>query len=181
MNFPDKFPIVTIKISSHVHMTTYSETIEKFPGPSLVETSLILITNLSGEENGIISGSGHTAHRRRTDLVPTIVMARNDGMSRSGTPSTKHRSPGRAVSMSRIDQLSQPRQPRLAPHASNHPTNISPSKSMSHLAVPANKTARRPFSLLTNSTSQSNLHERRARAKTVGQTSKSKEGKKRRI
>merc|ERR1719513_506107 len=47
---------------------------------------------------------------------------------------------------------------------------------MSHLAVPANKTARRPFSLLTNSTSQSNLHERRARAKTVGQTSKSKEG-----
>merc|ERR1712013_652572 len=47
-----------------------------------------------GEENGIISGSGHTAHRRRTDLVPTIVMARNDGMSRSGTPSTKHRSPG---------------------------------------------------------------------------------------
>merc|ERR1712013_819403 len=128
-----------------------------------------------GEENGIISGSGHTAHRRRTDLVPTIVMARNDGMSRSGTPSTKHRSPGRAVSMSRIDQLSQPRQPRLAPHASNHPTNISPSKSMSHLAVPANKTARRPFSLLTNSTSQSNLHERRARAKTVGQTSKSKE------
>merc|ERR1712013_148439 len=129
-----------------------------------------------GEENGIISGSGHTAHRRRTDLVPTIVMARNDGMSRSGTPSTKHRSPGRSVSMSRIDQLSQPRQPRLAPHASNHPTNISPSKGMSHLAVPANKTARRPFSLLTNSTSQSNLHERRARAKTVGQTSKSKEG-----
>jgi len=129
-----------------------------------------------GEENGIISGSGQTAHRRRTDLVPTIVMSRNDGMSRSGTPSTKHRSPGRAVSMSRIDQLSRPRQPRLAPHASNHPTTISPSKSMSHLAVPANKTARRPFSLLTNSTSQSSLHERRARAKTVGQAAKSKEG-----
>merc|ERR1719430_1134913 len=129
-----------------------------------------------GEENGIISGSSQTAHRRRTDLVPTIVMSRNDGMSRSGTPSTKHRSPGRAVSMSRIDQLSRPRQPRLAPHASNHPTTISPSKSMSHLAVPANKTARRPFSLLTNSTSQSSLHERRARAKTVGQAAKSKEG-----
>merc|ERR1719370_177984 len=129
-----------------------------------------------GEENGIISGSSQTAHRRRTDLVPTIVMSRNDGMSRSGTPSTKHRSPGRAVSMSRIDQLSRPRQPRLAPHASNHPTTISPSKSVSHLAVPANKTARRPFSLLTNSTSQSSLHERRARAKTVGQAAKSKEG-----
>merc|ERR1719318_161619 len=128
-----------------------------------------------GEENGIINSSGQTAHRRRTDLVPTIVMSRNDGMSRSGTPSTKHRSPGRAVSMSRIDQLSQPRQPRLAQHASN-PTSISPSKSMSHLAVGANKTARRPFSLLTNSTSQSNIHERRARAKTVGQSSKPKEG-----
>jgi len=128
-----------------------------------------------GEENGIISSGGHTAHRRRTDLVPTIVMSRNDGMSRSGTPSTKHRSPGRAVSMSRIDQLSQPRQPRLAQHASN-PTSISPSKSMSHLAVGANKTARRPFSLLTNSTSQSNIHERRARAKTVGQAAKPREG-----
>merc|ERR1711892_297902 len=128
-----------------------------------------------GEENGIINSMGHTAHRRRTDLVPTIVMSRSDGMSRSGTPS-KHRSPGRAVSMSRIDQLSRPRQPRLAQHASNPPTNISPSKSMSHLAVAANKTARRPFSLLTNSTSQSHLNGTRSRAKTVGQTSKPKEG-----
>merc|ERR1719318_484536 len=129
-----------------------------------------------GEENGIINSSGQTAHRRRTDLVPTIVMSRNDGISRSGTPSTKHRSPGRAVSMSRIDQLSRPRQPRLAQHASNHPTNISPSKSMSHLAVGATKTARRPFSLLTNSTSQSHLNGTRSRAKTVGQSSKPKEG-----
>merc|ERR1711892_1452480 len=104
-------------------------------------------------------------------------MSRNDGMSRSGTPSSsKHRSPGRAVSMSRIDQLSRPRQPRLAQHASNHPTNISPSKSMSHLAVGANKTARRPFSLLTNSTSQSNLNGTRSRAKTMGQSAKPKEG-----
>eukprot|EP00092_Neocalanus_flemingeri_P037788 GFUD01041136.1.p1 GENE.GFUD01041136.1~~GFUD01041136.1.p1 ORF type:complete len:927 (+),score=283.94 GFUD01041136.1:43-2823(+) len=128
-----------------------------------------------GEENGIINSMGHTAHRRRTDLVPTIVMSRSDGMSRSGTPN-KHRSPGRAVSMSRIDQLSRPRQPRLAQHASNHPTNISPSKSMSHLAVAANKTARRPLSLLTNSTSQTHLNGTRSRAKTVGQTSKPKEG-----
>eukprot|EP00092_Neocalanus_flemingeri_P027688 GFUD01030053.1.p1 GENE.GFUD01030053.1~~GFUD01030053.1.p1 ORF type:complete len:782 (+),score=271.68 GFUD01030053.1:461-2806(+) len=45
-----------------------------------------------GEENGIINSMGHTAHRRRTDLVPTIVMSRSDGMSRSGTPN-KHRSP----------------------------------------------------------------------------------------
>jgi len=46
-----------------------------------------------GDENGIINTVGHTAHRRRTDLVPTIVMSRGEGMSRSGTPS-KHRSPG---------------------------------------------------------------------------------------
>merc|ERR1719357_1294984 len=46
-----------------------------------------------GDENGIINNVGHTAHRRRTDLVPTIVMSRSDGMSRSATPSTKHRSP----------------------------------------------------------------------------------------
>merc|ERR1719427_2470387 len=45
-----------------------------------------------GDENGIINTVGHTAHRRRTDLVPTIVMSRGEGMSRSGTPS-KHRSP----------------------------------------------------------------------------------------
>jgi len=47
-----------------------------------------------GDENGIINNTSQTAHRRRTDLVPTIVMSRSDGMSRSATPSTKHRSPG---------------------------------------------------------------------------------------
>jgi len=130
-----------------------------------------------GDENGIINNTSQTAHRRRTDLVPTIVMSRSDGMSRSATPSTKHRSPGRAVSLSRIDQLSRPRQPRLAQHASNLPSYISPSKSMSHLAVPAaTKTARRPFSLLTNSTSQSNLNGTRSRAKSLGQPSAAKEG-----
>merc|ERR1740124_12501 len=46
-----------------------------------------------GEENGIINSSVQTAHRRRTDLVPTIVMSRSDGMSRSGTPSSS-KSPG---------------------------------------------------------------------------------------
>merc|ERR1719356_1649051 len=48
---------------------------------------------------------------------------------------------------------------------------------MSHLAVPAaTKTARRPFSLLTNSTSQSNLNGTRSRAKSLGQPSAAKEG-----
>lgn len=50
--------------------------------------------------------------RRRTDLVPTIPAPRD------GTPrgSSAPRPPGRAYSMSRLDQLAQPRRPRpLAP------------------------------------------------------------------
>merc|ERR1719277_368039 len=46
-----------------------------------------------GDTDGILSpGAGATAHRRRTDLVPTIVMSRSD---RSGamTPGSRHRSP----------------------------------------------------------------------------------------
>ena len=64
-----------------------------------------------------------TAHRRRTDLVPTIVMSRTE---RGGctTPGSRHRSPGRAVSMSRIDLLSLPRQ--QAKHVTS--VSVSPSK-----------------------------------------------------
>ena len=62
----------------------------------------IMIT-LSGED-GVLSPS-LTAHRRRTDLVPTIVMSRADRQQAGGamTPGSRHRSPGRTVSMSRID------------------------------------------------------------------------------
>ncbi|XP_077291028.1 MAP7 domain containing protein ensconsin isoform X2 [Arctopsyche grandis] len=46
--------------------------------------------------------------RRRTDLVPTIPAPRDGGSRGSSAP----RPPGRAYSMSRLDQLAQPRRPR---------------------------------------------------------------------
>ena len=64
-----------------------------------------VLTSL-GEE--ALSPGVLTAHRRRTDLLPTIVMARTE--RGTATPGSRHRSPGRAVSMSRIDMLSVPRQ-----------------------------------------------------------------------
>jgi len=76
-----------------------------------------------GDENGLCQPPALVgAHRRRTDLMPTIVMARDRGVS---TPST----PGRAVSLSRIDQLAKPRQP-----VSLSMSKSVNSKSMSHLA-----------------------------------------------
>merc|ERR1719187_1917214 len=45
-----------------------------------------------GDENGLTSvGTPNTAHRRRTDLVPTLTMRREDNPSGSATP---RRSPG---------------------------------------------------------------------------------------
>ena len=56
---------------------------------------------------------GSSAHRRRTDLMPTITFnsaSPASGLSRSSTPGTRMlRSPGKAVSMSRLDALSKPR------------------------------------------------------------------------
>merc|ERR550525_865258 len=53
-----------------------------------------------GDENGLTQlGTPSTAHRRRTDLVPTLTMRREVNPA-SGT-ATPRRSPGRAVSMSR--------------------------------------------------------------------------------
>jgi hypothetical protein len=63
------------------------------------------------------SSSQNSAHRRRTDLMPTITFSSvspGSGLSRSSTPGTRMlRSPGKAVSMSRLDALSKPRTPRL--------------------------------------------------------------------
>lgn len=76
-----------------------------------------------------------SAHRRRTDLMPTITFSSASpgvGMSRSSTPGTRMlRSPGKAVSMSRLDHLSKPR--NLRPHnlhaaVSSAPTKRVPSK-----------------------------------------------------
>lgn len=64
---------------------------------------------------------GSSAHRRRTDLMPTITFnsaSPASGLSRSSTPGTRMlRSPGKAVSMSRLDALSKPRS------AANHSAN----------------------------------------------------------
>jgi len=67
-------------------------------------------------------GSSNSAHRRRTDLMPTITFSTaspagssgmhgtGNGYSRSSTPGNRMlRSPGKAVSMSRLDTLSKPR------------------------------------------------------------------------
>ena len=67
-------------------------------------------------------GSSNSAHRRRTDLMPTITFSSaspagssgmhgtGNGYSRSSTPGNRMlRSPGKAVSMSRLDTLSKPR------------------------------------------------------------------------
>lgn len=73
-----------------------------------------------------------SAHRRRTDLMPTITFSTaspagcaaggpgggtGNGYSRSSTPGNRMlRSPGKAVSMSRLDTLSKPRNLRLQIH-----------------------------------------------------------------
>jgi len=113
-------------------------------------------------EDGALSPGVLTAHRRRTDLVPTIVMSRTE---RGGctTPGSRHRSPGRAVSMSRIDLLSLPRQ--QAKHVTS--VSVSPSKSMSHLAVSASQNmARRGQANVLQSTN-SNRQRQRPRPSTL--------------
>ena len=62
-----------------------------------------------------------SAHRRRTDLMPTITFSSvspgnpGSGFSRSSTPGGGRmlRSPGKAVSMSRLDNLSHLSHPRV--------------------------------------------------------------------
>ena len=73
-----------------------------------------------------------SAHRRRTDLMPTITfssaspagVASGSGFSRSSTPGNRMlRSPGKAVSMSRLDTLSKPRNLRLHNQNNMHASN----------------------------------------------------------
>lgn len=80
-----------------------------------------------------------TAARRRTDLMPAMPSLRDTGIRSS----PRHRSPGRALSLGRLDELARPRHrnPPLAPlHESSPPQDrMTPptrtmSKSMSHLA-----------------------------------------------
>lgn len=93
--------------------------------------------------------SGHN-FRRRTDLMPTIP---NRDTATSRKPFT--RSPGRAYSMSRLDQLAKPRKKTIAAdlpavHEISRPLSrqsqqSSVSRSMSHLAV-GHKSATSPSS-----------------------------------
>ncbi|PSN30059.1 hypothetical protein C0J52_24690 [Blattella germanica] len=94
-------------------------------------------------------------NRRKTDLMPTIPSPRDLTPTSSSRPSSVHlqgnrpfsRSPGRAYSMSRLDQLSQPRRRPAAELAALHEKTPTPnmlgsspttaksmSRSMSHLA-----------------------------------------------
>ena len=88
---------------------------------------------------------GHqtTAHRRRTDLVPTLTMRREPDQT------TPRRSPGRARSLGRLETLARPRLSVASIGA----------KSMQHLAVPP--THGQGGQLATNLGA-------RARARTVG-------------
>lgn len=80
-----------------------------------------------------------SAHRRRTDLMPTITLGNRSRAPRSVTPSSS-RTSGKAISMTRLDQLSKPRQPKhvgspnkLAPTTLRQPQVARKSISMLHL------------------------------------------------
>ena len=68
-----------------------------------VSTRVSALTTLPAGDDGSQLSSGLTAHRRRTDLVPTIVMPRAVSGA-PATPGSRHRSPGMmSVSMSRLN------------------------------------------------------------------------------
>ncbi|KAG7206854.1 hypothetical protein KM043_000755 [Ampulex compressa] len=89
-------------------------------------------------------------NRRRTDLMPTIPSPR-DGPPLSGRSSSAKaftRSPGRTYSMSRLDQLAQPRKrtPELSTLTEQQSQPLSASsmsRSMSHLAASGGKSLKR--------------------------------------
>lgn len=80
-----------------------------------------------------------SAARRRTDLMPAMPSLRDSSGSTRSSP--RHRSPGRALSLGRLDELARPRQrnPPLAPlHETTPSVRMSQpartmSKSMCHL------------------------------------------------
>ncbi|XP_047481153.1 MAP7 domain-containing protein 2-like isoform X8 [Penaeus chinensis] len=81
-----------------------------------------------------------SAARRRTDLMPAMPSLRDSSGSTRSSP--RHRSPGRALSLGRLDELSRPRQrnPPLAPLHETTPSSVrmsqparTMSKSMCHL------------------------------------------------
>lgn len=115
----------------------------------LVDQGLQALTCLlhvihSGEEH-LMSRSFHvgttpSAHRRRTDLTPTIVMTpanrtalRVEDGSRSSTPGQKmlrSKTTGRVQSMPRLDHLARPRV-LVIPHETS-PSNPTPTRNRFH-------------------------------------------------
>ncbi|KAG7206852.1 hypothetical protein KM043_000755 [Ampulex compressa] len=108
----------------------------------------------SGEETDGTPGTPSSIYlrvnRRRTDLMPTIPSPR-DGPPLSGRSSSAKaftRSPGRTYSMSRLDQLAQPRKrtPELSTLTEQQSQPLSASsmsRSMSHLAASGGKSLKR--------------------------------------
>lgn len=82
--------------------------------------------------------SQHSRGRRKTDLMPVIPWNRSSGASPSPRPSAAASSgtgvAQRAVSMSRLDLLAQPRRRLLPPSASTSATPPSMAKSMLNLS-----------------------------------------------
>ncbi|XP_014476821.1 PREDICTED: ensconsin-like isoform X4 [Dinoponera quadriceps] len=118
----------------------------------------------SGEENDGTTPSTPSSvylrvNRRRTDLMPTIPSPRDGPPSTARSSSAKAftRSPGRTYSMSRLDQLAQPRkraseqlgtlteqQQQQQQQQQSQPLSASSmSRSMSHLAAPGAKSLKR--------------------------------------
>lgn len=109
---------------------------------------------VAGEESDGTPGTPGSVYlrvnRRRTDLMPTIPSPR-DGPPTSGRSSSAKaftRSPGRTYSMSRLDQLAQPRKrptelSTLTEQQSQPLSASSMSRSMSHLAASGGKSLKR--------------------------------------
>ncbi|XP_078049586.1 uncharacterized protein LOC144476469 isoform X8 [Augochlora pura] len=109
---------------------------------------------VAGEESDGAPGTPSSVYlrvnRRRTDLMPTIPSPR-DGPPSSGRSSSAKaftRSPGRTYSMSRLDQLAQPRKrptelSTLTEQQSQPLSASSMSRSMSHLAASGGKSLKR--------------------------------------
>ncbi|XP_046619889.1 trichohyalin isoform X5 [Neodiprion virginianus] len=107
-----------------------------------------------GEDSDGTPGTPSLAYlrvnRRRTDLMPTIPSPRDvvPSTGRSSSAKAFARSPGRTYSMSRLDQLSQPRKrpselSTLAEQQSQPLGASSMSRSMSHLAAAGTKSLKR--------------------------------------
>nr|XP_046483117.1 ensconsin-like isoform X18 [Neodiprion pinetum] len=110
--------------------------------------------DVQGEDSDGTPGTPSSAYlrvnRRRTDLMPTIPSPRDvvPSTGRSSSAKAFARSPGRTYSMSRLDQLSQPRKrpselSTLAEQQSQPLGASSMSRSMSHLAAAGTKSLKR--------------------------------------